>query len=173
MKYGCMGETVNLAGRLESFSIGGQIHISENTRKLVRMDLVIAREKSFIPKGGRGEMKFYRISGIGQKRIPETAEDAIRWTDLPTPEEVRFSLLDGKVVEKKKHKGQLTRISADGELGILKTGTALDPLRDLMIRIRGQEVYAKVLEFEEDGCRIGFTEKKADLSEMLTHASAG
>lgn len=173
MKYGCMGETVNLAGRLESFSIGGQIHISENTRKMVRMDLVIAGEKSFIPKGGRGEMKFYRISGIGQKRIPETAEDVIRWTDLPAPEEVRFSLLDGKVVEKKKHKGKLTRISADGELGILKTGTALDPLRDLMIRIRGQEVYAKVLEFEEDGCRIGFTEKQADLSEMLTHTSAG
>ena len=173
MKYGCMGETVNLAGRLESFCLGGQILVSEDTRNMIRTDLTIVREKSFIPKGGRGETKFYRITGIGEKRILKTDGEAIEWKNLPTAAEVTFSLLAGKIVGRNKYNGQITKISADERFGVIETGTALEPLRDLMIRAGDQVLYAKVLDSEGNGYRIGFTEKQGSLAELLTHTSAG
>ena len=173
MKYGCMGEAVNLAGRMESLSIGGQINITEDTKKAIPADLAIAGEHSFFPKGGRGEMKFYSITGIGQNRIQKSGEEKVEWREPQAAAKVFFSLLDGKIVQRARHEGQLRKISADEALGILETDTALNPLCDLMIRIGGQTVYAKVLDREESGYRIGFTEKQGSLAEILTHTSAG
>lgn len=173
MKYGCMGEAVNLAGRMESLSIGGQINITENTRKLIAEDLTIAGENSFFPKGGRGELKFYDITGIGQKLILKTDGKNTEWKELPADCKVLFSLLDGKIVERTQHAGQLKKITTDEAFGILETETVLSPLSDLMIMIGGQSVYAKVLKKEGNGYRIAFTEKQGSLAEILTHTSAG
>ena len=173
MKYGCMGEAVNLAGRMESLSIGGQINITENTKKAIPADLAISGEHSFFPKGGRREMKFYHITGIGQNRIRKAGGEKVAWKELPATAKVFFSLLDGKIVQRARYEGQLKKISADETYAILETETVLNLLRDLMIRIGGQTVYAKVLDKEESGYRIGFTEKQGSLTEILTHTSAG
>ena len=157
MKYGCMGETVNLAGRLESFSIEGQIHISEETRSRIQMKLKILDESSFTPKGGAGEMRFYNISAIGSKRLEKNAEEAIEWKRLASTREIAFRKLSEKVVEKKQHKGVLTMVSADGKFAVLETGDELDLMRDLMILDGGHTSYAKVLGREENGYRIGYT----------------
>ena len=157
MKYGCMGETVNLAGRLESFSIEGQIHISEETRSRIQMKLKILDESSFTPKGGAGEMRFYNISAIGSKRLEKNAEEAIEWKRLASTREIAFRKLSEKVVEKKQHKGVLTTVSADGKFAVLETGDELDLMRDLMILDGGHTSYAKVLGREENGYRIGYT----------------
>ena len=164
MKYGCMGETVNLAGRMESFSIGGQIHISEDTRRMIQADLAIEGERSFIPKGARGEMKFYSISGIGNKHIWKTAGSAIEWRTPPEPKEILYGLVEAKSVERTRHQGWLTRTSKDGKFAVIETETELIPLQDLMISIDGHEAYAKVLEQEGNGYRIGFTSKEEDFS---------
>ena len=158
MKYGCMGETVNLAGRLEGFSIGGQVLISEDTRKMIPMPLSIIGEKSFMPKGGRKEMKFHNTTGIGNKHIQKAAEEAIEWKPLPAAIETVFFLLDGKTVRRKKYTGKIPNISEDRKFGLLETETMLSPLQDLMIRTGDREVYAKVLEPEGTGYRIGFTQ---------------
>ena len=158
MKYGCMGETVNLAGRLEGFCIGGQVLISEDTRKMIPMSLTIIGENSFMPKGGREEMKFYNTTGIGSKHIQKAAEEAIEWETLPAAKEAVFFLLDGKTVGREKHEGRIDRISTDRKFGLLETETALKPLQDLMIRAEDREVYAKVMAPEENGYRIGFTQ---------------
>ena len=158
MKYGCMGETVNLAGRLEGFSIGGQVLISEDTRKMIPMPLSIIGENSFMPKGGRKEMKFHNITGIGNKHIQKAAEEAIEWKPLSAAIEIVFFLLDGKTVRRKKYTGRISNISADRKFGLLETETMLSPLQDLMIRTGDREVYAKVLESEGTGYRIGFTQ---------------
>lgn len=157
MKYGCMGETVNLAGRLESFSIEGQIHISEETRNRIQMKLKILDESSFTPKGGAGEMRFYNISAIGSKHLEKNAEEAIEWKPLASAREIAFRKLSEKVVEKKQHKGVLMMVSADGKFAVLETGDELDLMRDLMILDGGHTSYAKVLGREENGYRIGYT----------------
>ncbi len=159
MKYGCMGETVNLAGRMESFCIGGQIHISEETRKRIPEKLTIIGENTFMPKGGREEMKSYNVAGIGTHLRLRNTEDEIPWTDLPGDREIIFYLLDGKAVDMISRSGRLTRVSADEKYGILETDFSLKPLQDVMIRKEDQDLYAKVLRREDDGYRIGFTAK--------------
>ena len=123
--------------------------------------------------GGRGELKFYDITGIGQKLILKTDGKNTEWKELPADCKVLFSLLDGKIVERTQHAGQLKKITTDEAFGILETETVLSPLSDLMIMIGGQSVYAKVLKKEGNGYRIAFTEKQGSLAEILTHTSAG
>ena len=43
IKYGVVGQAVNLAARLESFTVGGQVLISEMTHNLVQGGIIAAR----------------------------------------------------------------------------------------------------------------------------------
>ena len=64
-KYGVVGSHVNLCGRIESYTIGGQILISPLTRSMVQCDLEVAQEMEVYPKGVKGALTLSRITGIG------------------------------------------------------------------------------------------------------------
>ncbi len=162
MKYGCMGETVNLAGRLESFCIGGEIHILETTRQRIAEELTIIGENSFMPKGGRAELKCYNITGIGKHHMRQEPDEETEWKELPE-QEVSFFLLTGKAVDPTPNNGKLTKITADEKHAVLETGSALNLLQDLMIRISDKIAYAKVTDLCGNGYTIGFTMKQESL----------
>lgn len=167
MKYGCIGEAVNLTGRLESFSIGGQIYISERTRTMIRQKLTIEGQRSFLPKGGSAEMTIYDISGIGDLRVARPARAGIRWLPLERNKELPFFELSDKTVDKVRHTGRLTKISEDEQYGLLVTGSALEPMKDLMIVAGNESVYAKVLEHEGDQYKVSFTSAPGKLAELF------
>ena len=167
MKYGCMGETVNMAGRLETFSISGEIYISEETRKRISRNLVILSEKSFMPKGGRQEMKIYNVAGIGEEHVLAHAGEKPRWKALPQAKEVLFYFLDGKCVNMTPNRGRLTDISEDEKFGMLETSAEMETMKDLMLKLDGRDVYAKVVEEKEGGYSLGFTGKPEDFSALL------
>ena len=167
MKYGCIGETVNLAGRLESFTLGEEVCISEYTRNLISGELTISDENSFMPKGERKELKFFSIAGIGPDCMLNNAAGKIRWRKLPAAIALEYFILIGKAVEAEPHAGSMTAISTDEKYGLLVTGEVLQPLQNLMIRINGMEAYAKVAEFGERGCSIGFTMKPEGFSALF------
>jgi len=121
MKYGCMGATVNLAGRLESCCIGWQIKISENTRNQISDELNIVEENTFIPKGFRNGIKYYSIAGLGAQHV---AEDRIRWREIPGGTAVQFYILNGKIVEGESNTGRITEVSVDGKYGKWKRKAA-------------------------------------------------
>ena len=64
-KYGIIGSNVNLTARIESYTVGGQIFISENTlnacENLLRIDNIL----EVLPKGVAEPMNIYEIGGIG------------------------------------------------------------------------------------------------------------
>ena len=159
MKYGCMGQTVNLTGRLETFSIGGQIYISEITRNRISVPLTIVGERSFLPKGGREEMKIYDIAGIGDTPLNTQAARNISWLTLPADRYLTFFVLNEKNVDKASYTGALFRVSEDGKYGVLVTSTQLTPMQNLMFRIGGHDLYAKVLDHEQDAYRLSFTSR--------------
>ena len=160
MKYGCMGATVNLAGRLESITVGGQVFISESTREKIALPVTVAHEQSIMPKGSSQELKVYEITSVGEDCVLSGAESAAEWTALASPPVVSYYLLDGKIVDTDRHEGQLTRVSANEKYGILMTGTPLEQWQNLMINI-GPEVvvYAKVMDCRPEGNRICFTSR--------------
>ena len=164
MKYGCMGETVNLAGRLETYSIGGQVLVSEHTAALLPEKPEAAGENTFMPKGGTKEIVYYDVTGLGEERLAAAAE--AEW--VPAGDrECPFYELDGKTVSAEARSGKLTRITADERWGILVPEGELAPLQNLMLRLAGKDVYAKVVSKDGDGYRICFTSKPDSLFTLL------
>jgi adenylate cyclase len=61
-KYGVVGHNVNLTSRIESFTAGGQILISEQTRRLCGEELQTRGELSVRPKGYDHDVRLYDVS---------------------------------------------------------------------------------------------------------------
>lgn len=166
MKYGCMGETVNLAGRTESLSVGGEILVTERTRALLSEELHIIGERGLMLKGIAKEMKIYNVNGIGHDHFLNDTDKPILWEDVPG-EEVTFFRLEGKTVETASHTGRLLRVSDDEKYGLLAAEEGLKPLTNLMFRIGEHDIYAKILSAEETGYKLRFTPKTVSILELL------
>ena len=144
-KYGVMGAAVNLAGRIEGCTTGGQILVSPTTRAAVGKDLIVRSEFAMSFKGVRGEITISEAGGIGgsyglyldeeEKKDP----DVFRALAVPVP--VSFSKLEGKQVEGREYRGELLALS--GKRALLKTGGDLSLFDNLRLDTGG-ELDAKV-----------------------------
>lgn len=126
MKYGCMGETVNLAGRVETFTVGGQIYISERTKEKITENLFTSDEQSFMPKGAASPMKIFAVDGIGDIHILH--RDYVM-RDVARKCEVKFSVLTGKIAGGEKYSGHVVKISDDERYATLRLMQKLRPCR--------------------------------------------
>ena len=167
MKYGCMGETVNLAGRTESLTVGGEVLITENTRSRITGRIMINGERKMKLKGVGREISVYDVAGIGDSHVLKETEKEIRWNDITPAKELLFYMLRGKTVETADHTGRLTRISEDEKYGILAAEDTPEALTNLMLRIEGHDIYAKVLQEEDSGCRLRFTSRDVSIISLI------
>lgn len=155
-KYGVLGPAVNLAGRIESYTTGGQVLISPGTRAAIRNELRIRQTLCVSPKGIKGEISLYDVVGIGAPYGIETERSEEEPQALPEPVPVRFGLLEGKRVKKSGLEGRLLACSETG--AVLETAEELELFDNLSLDI-GESLYAKVTEREGGRCRITFTAK--------------
>jgi len=96
-EYGVIGSGVNLASRIESLTVGGQILVSKSTLSEVSADVIIGAEFEAPFKGFEEMVSVYEIIGMGEPyniSIP-IVEDAL--LPLSEPAEVLYSPLEGKV----------------------------------------------------------------------------
>jgi hemerythrin-like metal-binding protein len=154
-KYSAIGNNVNLAYRIESSSIGGQILISESTLKKVREQVKINSETTIKPKGIQQKMKIYDVDGITGKynlHLLHQEEEIF----LPLQEEIslQYNILDGKQVSDQSVNATLFRLSPKSALIRCDVENALLPkmLNNLKInfnlpnsQVADEDVYAKVL----------------------------
>ncbi len=110
-KYGVMGSAVNLTARVESYTTGGQIMISQSTLDAVGDYVTIEEPLSVEPKGVSVPVLIYSVIGI--KDRPDLAlsplEDQLT---VPTsPLGVRFAVLEGKGVPGEVTEGTVRRLS--------------------------------------------------------------
>lgn len=156
MKYGCMGETVNIAGRVESFTVGGQIYISEYTKALLKEEVKVRDTQSFMPKGARKEIEIFSIEGLGELDLKLSSEE-IKWRGN-IDKDVSFQRLSGKAVLEEVYTGVIKDLSEDLENGLLKTDAPLSKMENIMMDIGG-DLYAKVMSGSEEGYILTFTSK--------------
>jgi adenylate cyclase len=113
-KYGIVGTHVNLTSRIESYTVGGQILISESTRQEVGPILRIAQQIEIEAKGIDGPITVYDVRGIGGEHnrfLPEGEESFI---PLPTGIPVTYTVLDGKYLGGDACMGRLVKLSFKG-----------------------------------------------------------
>jgi adenylate cyclase len=149
-KYAAVGSNVNLAGRIESFTTGGQVLISENTREKLGASLEVENQFRVEPKGAASSLHLYEIRGIGEPFNLALPRQTHTLCSLPQPLVVQFTVLEEKFVGRTVHQGRLLAIS-DSEAAI-ECELPLSPLCNLKIEMQavpgsspGGEIYAKVL----------------------------
>jgi adenylate cyclase len=142
---------VNLTGRVESFTTGGQVLITENTRKRIEAPLRIDQQLQVDPKGSAKSLLLFEVGGIGPPFTLSLPSRSTLLRPLAEPLPVQFTALEEKVVGRTVHDGHLTELS-DFETR-LRSSLALAALSNLKITVAPSplgnpagEIYGKVLD---------------------------
>ena len=155
-KYGVLGAAVNLTGRIESYTTGGQILIAPATREAIREKLAIRRSFHVQPKGLENGVDLSEVTGIGAPYGICLEEAPAQPLCAVPPVPLRFSVLEGKHADSSVLNGTLLALT-DAE-ALLESERELAPFDNLHIEL-GEGLYAKVTEAEGQRCRICFTAK--------------
>ena len=179
-KYAAVGSNVNLAGRIESFTTGGQLLISENTREKIKSPLQLLAQFQVEPKGATRSLQLHEVGGIGEPfnlSLPAKARDLF---PLPQPLPIQFTVLEEKFVGRTVHAGRL--VAASDTEGGIESELALVPLSNLKIELPpvagvcpGGEIYAKVIGAAADAsrqARVRFTSVSPELKAWLQQTAA-
>jgi len=110
-KYAVVGRGVNMAGRIESYAVGGQILISESVKQEAGEVLRIDGQKEVMPKGAEAPLTIYEVGGIaGPYNLAlEERDPAPAALSLQIP--LRYTLLEGKDVGRKDVEGFIIKLS--------------------------------------------------------------
>ena len=164
-KYGVVGKTINLASRIESFTVGGQILVSESTLQACNSLLRVDDQLQVSPKGVSEPITIYHIGGIDgphQVHLPLPKETVLY--PLPDGPPVKLSVLEGKQSVRVAHKGRITAIGASSaeittSLRFRRLTNLQMELFDIENRSITTQLYGKVLTVDEDNncLRVHFT----------------
>jgi adenylate cyclase len=160
-KYGVVGSHVNLTSRIQSYTIGGQILISEATRQAVEPLVKLSRQMEVEAKGIAEPITLYELQGIGgvyNLFLPEREEALVPlWQALP----FQYTVLEGEHISRTAvYTGSFVRLSAKG--GEVCSDHPIAPWSNIKVHLIGHnggrnsgELYAKVLRHFPEG-RAGF-----------------
>jgi class 3 adenylate cyclase/CheY-like chemotaxis protein len=147
-KYGVVGSAVNITSRIESYTTGGQIMISQSTLDAVH-DYVDIEERLFVePKGVSLSIPIYSVVGIRGR--PDLALSSIESELSPpsSPLSVRFTVVHGKGPSGEVVEGKVTRLSRQNAEIEAPSGTPAFANLKLRFTAGSEEVvgnlYAKV-----------------------------
>ncbi len=159
-KYGVVGSHVNLTSRIQSYTIGGQILLSEATRQAVGPLVRMHKQIEVEAKGIAEPITLYELRGIGGAYnlfLPER-EEAL----LPLPQEIplQYTVLEGEHVGRTVYQGSFVTLSARG--GEVRSEHLVASWSNIKMRLMGYngevisgELYAKVLRHFQES-RPGF-----------------
>jgi class 3 adenylate cyclase len=133
-KYAVVGSAVNVAARLESSTVGGQIYLSASTYELVR-DLADTSPPVAVEVKGLSEpLLLHELMGLGGRyaqRLPEPAAEDERQIEVALP--LTCWVIEGKVVSKESIAGLVER------LGLrhfdVRIAPELPPLTNVRLRL--------------------------------------
>ncbi len=149
-KYTVIGNHVNLAARIESYTVGGQILISEATLKEAHCEVQIDGQLQVEPKGIREPIMLYDVGGIGgpfDLFLPKPGDALLHLNPALV---VEYTILEGKHAIGNLFQGTFTRLSESS--AELQTDHHIDVLTNLKLRFLtgpersqvSEDVYAKV-----------------------------
>jgi class 3 adenylate cyclase len=149
-KYSAVGAGVNLASRIESFTVGGQVLVSESVRKALGPALRVEGQREVLPKGAEAPLRIYEVGGIAGRfnvALEREAPDLVR---LAAPEPVRYALLEGKQAGTAHGEGRIVRLGRS--CAELETADPPAVFADLKLNLAGagdvlgaRDFYGKVL----------------------------
>ena len=178
-KYGVLGSAVNLTYRIESYTIGGQILISDQTLEAAGSMVIIDGQKQVKPKGVRSPITIHQVSAVGDLYNLALAKEEETLLPLEEAILVKYSTLSDKHVGATCFQGQLVQLSEKGALVQPEPSAdaVMQPLTNIKLNlfamgestVISEDVYAKVLEkpTAPDQFYIRFTAKPPAVDSQL------
>ena len=180
-KYGIVGPPVNLTGRIESYTVGGQVLLSEATLREAGDIVEVGEKLSVKAKGATEPITVHDLRGIAGEYGVFLPPREDRLDPLHDTLPARFFILEGKQVGDRPVGARLTKLSAKG--AELVSEDSLPPLSNIKVELsRGDgslvsdQIYAKVMEVRgEDGrvLMIRFTALPPEVEGFLQALRAG
>ena len=110
-KYAVVGSGVNMTSRIESYTVGGQILISESVRQEAGEVLRIDSQRDVLPKGAETPLRIYEVGGISGQHNQALEGREPDLVTLARQIPISYTILEGKDVGKKGLQGSMLRLS--------------------------------------------------------------
>ncbi|MBT4265908.1 MAG: adenylate/guanylate cyclase domain-containing protein, partial [Deltaproteobacteria bacterium] len=111
-KYGAIGSGMNQAARIESYTVGGQILVSESILKENGKVLRVDQQFEVYPKGSDLPLKIYDIGGIAGNYNLSLESEHLNLQILAKKIPVKYTILEGKHVGRMDHDGYFVKLSS-------------------------------------------------------------
>jgi class 3 adenylate cyclase len=171
---------VNLTSRIESFTLGGQVLVSESTLQAAGPALVAGEKLTLRAKGFDDPVTVYEVRGVqGQWRLalPQRTRSLM---PLKQPLGVRYQVLHGPHYQGPAAEGLI--VSADSSAVEVRGASAPPPHSEMRLRIVGADgreapwdLYGRTtLEGNAgDTFVVSFTAPRPELTQLLQDATVG
>ncbi len=171
-KYGVVGSHVNLTGRIESYTVGGQILVSKSTVEAVETELELGSAIELGAKGFKEPVTVYELRGIGGNydlHLPEPNED-LRHLLREIP--IGLQIIEGKHVADERSEGKILSLSMRAaEISSEKTLSQMENVRMQLHGLNGViipgDLYAKVTGVGDNRYAIRFTSVPDNIKSFL------
>jgi adenylate cyclase len=150
-KYAVVGSGVNMTSRIESYTVGGQILISESVRQKAGEVLRIDDKKEVMPKGAEVPLTIYEVGGIAGPYNLVIERDEPAKVTLMSQIPLEYKVIGGKHVGKKGMKGRIVKLSKKGcEVALTEPLALLANMKmnlgDVDEQLAAKDFYGKVIE---------------------------
>ncbi|OGQ96516.1 MAG: hypothetical protein A2521_09360 [Deltaproteobacteria bacterium RIFOXYD12_FULL_57_12] len=155
-EYTVIGAEVNLASRIESSTLRGQILLSENTYTQTAHITQVKEPFSLAVKGKQEAIRLYELVAVGPPYdlvVPEREARRTPRASVDIPFEFQFC--DGKIVISDFFQGRIMDLSSGGLFA--STTSKIDPHCHIRFRLKTDElgvishdIYGKVLKVDRD-----------------------
>jgi class 3 adenylate cyclase/HAMP domain-containing protein len=164
-KYGVVGSGVNMTSRIESYTVGGQILVSESVRKEAGEVLRIDDQMEVHPKGAETPFTIYNVGGISGRYNLTLEDKTSSLLELAREIPIRYTVLDSDYVGHGELTGAILRLSRKS--GEFRLQNPLDLLTNLKLNLvdvseelSRKDFYGKVVKrsnTEPTVCSVQFT----------------
>ena len=158
-KYGAVGNPVNIAARVESYTVGGQVLITESTLRAAGEIIDADGPRTLQAQGLRVPIEVYEVRGIGGRHDLSVPRQEIPRAGLSRPRQVRCARMREKRQDGEEFVAEIVALSRDD--AEISCPDAVRPLETLRLRFcddAGADVagdaYGKVLEAQPESGRF-------------------
>jgi adenylate cyclase len=178
-KYGVVGRHVNLASRIESYTVGGQILIAESTRQEAGDDLVVERSIEVLPKGLPDPILMHSVRGMRRENLmlSDNDDDLV---NLPETLPAGIAVMEGKDAGGALTDAELVALSPRG--AVVRSTMRPEVLWNVRLhlhlgsQIDNLAIYAKVTESPAAGeslFRVRFTAVPSEVAQKIEEILRG
>jgi adenylate cyclase len=143
-KYGIVGSHMNLTARIESYTVGGQILMSQATHDALKLDAQVKGVMRVEAKGIQNALTLYEVNGFEGRMLPDRPNPL---EELIIPIPVQFAVIEGKHVQIDRAHGLLRKISPRG--AVFQSPIELPVYTNVKLNLnqhdRTADFYAKIM----------------------------